>query len=60
LREREVMDLVLDGQTNQAISDQLSISKRTVEVHRASVMEKMECRSLAHLMKMAFMIGLVE
>lgn len=51
-RERQVMDMVVDGDTNKAIAGKLEISERTVENHRASVMKKMEARSLADLVKM--------
>lgn len=48
-RERSVMDLVLEGRPNKLIADQLSISVRTVEVHRARVFEKMNVRSAVEL-----------
>jgi len=53
-REREVMTLVVQGLPNKLIADQLSISVRTVEVHRARVFEKMGVKSaveLANLIK---------
>jgi DNA-binding NarL/FixJ family response regulator len=48
-REREVMQLVADGASNKRIADQLHLSVRTVEVHRARVFEKMEVRSAVEL-----------
>ena len=51
-RERQVMDMVVEGDTNKAIAGDLKISERTVENHRASMMKKMEARSLADLVKM--------
>lgn len=48
-REREVMRLVVEGLPNKLIADQLSISVRTVEVHRARLFEKMEVRSAVEL-----------
>ena len=48
-REREVMALVIDGRPNKAIADQLAISVRTVEVHRARVFEKMNVKSAVEL-----------
>jgi FixJ family two-component response regulator len=52
-REREVLDLVVAGQTNKGVARDLDISERTVEIHRANVMRKMQAKSLADLVKMA-------
>jgi two-component system, LuxR family, response regulator FixJ len=51
-RERQVMDLVVDGAANKVIAIDLELSERTVEIHRAKVMEKMHARSVAHLVKL--------
>ena len=51
-RERQVMDLVVDGAANKVIAIDLELSERTVEIHRAKVMEKMGARSVAHLVKL--------
>lgn len=51
-RERDVYGLVADGAMNKQIAYELDISQRTVEVHRAKVMEKMGARNLADLIKM--------
>jgi two-component system response regulator DctR len=48
-RERDVMRLVIEGLPNKLIADQLAISVRTVEVHRARVFEKMEVKSAVEL-----------
>ncbi len=50
-REREVMQLVVTGRLNKQIADELDISMKTVEAHRARVMEKMGVRTLAELVK---------
>lgn len=52
-REREVMELVVEGQPNKAIAHRLNIALRTVEIHRARVMEKMGARNLSELVRMA-------
>jgi FixJ family two-component response regulator len=52
VRERQVLDLVLAGKANKVIAAELGITARTVEVHRARVMEKMKAGSLAHLVAM--------
>jgi len=52
-REREVLDLVVAGQTNKGVARHLDISDKTVEIHRANVMRKMQAKSLADLVKMA-------
>ena len=49
-REREVMEQVVNGKTNRVIADSLGISIKTVEAHRARLMEKLEVESLAELM----------
>ena len=51
-RERQVMDLVVEGAANKVIAIDLELSERTVEIHRAKVMEKMGARSVAHLVKL--------
>lgn len=51
-REREVLDLVVEGAANKVIAGRLGVSQRTVEVHRARVMEKMQVDSLAQLVKL--------
>lgn len=51
-REKQVMDLVVEGEANKVMAIDLGLSERTVEIHRAKVMEKMSARSVAHLVKM--------
>jgi len=57
-REREVLEMVVNGEANKSIAHSLSISERTVEVHRSRVMEKMGTPSLASLVKMAMRVNL--
>jgi len=58
-REREVLDLVVHGKANKVIAGDLRLSQRTVEIHRARVMEKMQASSLAHLVRMVLEVGQV-
>ncbi len=52
-REREVLDLVVAGKPNREIAATLHLSPKTVEVHRAHVMEKMQASSVAELVRLA-------
>jgi two-component system response regulator FixJ len=52
-REHEVMEMVTDGRSNKDIAAALGVSAKTVEAHRARVMEKMRADSLPDLVKMA-------
>ena len=52
-REREVMDRLIAGKQNKQIAREMEISPKTVEAHRAKVMEKMGAESLVHLVQMA-------
>jgi two-component system, LuxR family, response regulator FixJ len=51
-REREVMDLVIEGKQNKIIAADLGISPKTVEIHRGRVMEKMQVESVAELVRL--------
>ena len=51
-REREVLALVTSGKANKVMAADLGLSQRTIEIHRARVMEKMGASSLAHLVRM--------
>jgi FixJ family two-component response regulator len=59
-REREVMLLIAEGRPNKVVATRLGLSTRTVEVHRAKVMEKMNARSLAELVRMAIACDLIK
>jgi two-component system response regulator FixJ len=59
-REREVLDLLVAGDPNKVIAYRLQISPRTVEIHRARVMEKMRAKSLPELVRMAMALGAAE
>lgn len=56
-RERQVLELLVAGRSNKVIAFELDISPRTVEIHRAHVMEKMAARSLSDLVRAALAAG---
>lgn len=51
-REREVLELLAEGKQNKVMAAELGLSQRTVEIHRANVMDKMQARSVAQLVRM--------
>lgn len=58
-REREVLQLVAEGYSNQEIADQLQLSIKTVQSHRAAVMQKLGLKDITHLVRYAVRHGLV-
>jgi len=56
-REKEIMDRIVDGQANKVIAIELGLSERTVELHRAHVMNKMQASSVAELVRLALIAG---
>ena len=57
-RERDVLDGMIAGRPNKLIAFDLAIATRTVEVHRANLMEKLSARSLSDVLRLAFSAGL--
>jgi FixJ family two-component response regulator len=57
-REQEVLVLVTDGRANKVMAGDLGLSQRTIEIHRARVMEKMGARSVAQLVRMTLDLGI--
>jgi two-component system response regulator FixJ len=58
-RERQVLDLIMEGASNKVIASNLEISPRTVEIYRANVMSKMRADSLSELIRMTLTSGAV-
>lgn len=59
-REREILQMIAEGKTNQNIADKLFISVRTVEFHRSNIIEKLGAHDVASLVKYAIQQGLVQ
>lgn len=57
-RERQVLECLVDGLTNKGVAQALSISPRTVEIHRAHMMEKLQADSLSSALRLAFLAGI--
>lgn len=55
-REQEILEQLVEGHANKVIAINLGISQRTVELHRLRVMQKMQARSLAHLVRMVTLL----
>ena len=58
-REIEILRLVAEGQTNQEIADRLTLSIKTVQTHRANVMEKLDLRDITQLVRFAVRYSLI-
>lgn len=58
-REREVLKLIAEGNTNQEIADVLCLSRKTVESHRANIMRKLDLHDVTELVKYAIRKGLI-
>lgn len=58
-REKEVLQLIVQEKTTKEIAKQLCLSEKTVETHRSSIMQKLEVKNIAGVVKKAIMLGLV-
>jgi DNA-binding NarL/FixJ family response regulator len=59
LRQREILQLIAEGQTTQVIAQKLNISVKTVETHRMQLMERLDIHDVAGLVRFAIRVGLV-
>ncbi len=58
-REKEILNLIMEELTSQQMADRLQLSLRTVENHRVSLMQKLNAKNSAGIVKRAFQLGLV-
>ena len=58
-RQREILQLIVDGRANKEIADRLNLSIKTVEFHRAKIMNKLGARSPAELTRLAMQLGIL-
>jgi two-component system response regulator NreC len=58
-REREILQLIAEGKTNQEIADSLTLSIKTVQTHRAHIMEKLDAHDRTDLVKHAIRMGMI-
>jgi two-component system, LuxR family, response regulator FixJ len=56
-REREVLDLLVTGLSNKAVGNELGASPRTIEVHRARILDKLQARSMPELVRLVLAAG---
>jgi len=59
-RQREVLQLIAEGYTTKAIAARLKLSVKTVETHRAQLMERLDIRDVAGLVRFALRRGLID
>ena len=60
MREQEVLRLLVNGASVKQIGNELFISAKTVENHKASIMSKLKCKNMVELVRFAFEIGLID
>ena len=60
MREQEILYLLVEGVSSKEIAKQLFISTKTVETHKASIMNKLNCKNLVELVRYAIVIGLID
>lgn len=59
-REKDILQMILKEMTSQEMADAMQLSLRTIENHRVSLMQKMDARNIAGIVKKAFQLGLVK
>ncbi len=59
-REKEILQLIVQEKTTKEIAEQLCLSEKTIETHRASIMQKLDVKNIAGMVKKAIMQGLAE
>ena len=59
VRQRETLQLIVEGRTNREVAELLGVSVKTVEAHRAQLMERLDIRDVAGLVRLAIRAGLI-
>ena len=60
MRQREILQLIAEGHTTKDIAQRLNVSVKTVETHRAHLMERLEIHDVPGLVRFAVRVGLVQ
>lgn len=60
MRQREILQLIAEGQTTKDIAQRLNLSVKTVETHRSQLMERLEIHDVPGLVRFAIRVGLVQ
>jgi DNA-binding NarL/FixJ family response regulator len=60
MRQREILQLIAEGQTTKDIAQRLNLSVKTVETHRSQLMERLEIHDVPGLVRLASRVGLVQ
>lgn len=59
-REKDMLNMILDEMTSQQMADKMGLSLRTIENHRVSLMQKLDAKNMAGIVKRAFQLGLTD
>jgi DNA-binding NarL/FixJ family response regulator len=60
MRQREILQLIAEGQTTKDIAQRLNLSVKTIETHRSQLMERLEIHDVPGLVRFAIRVGLVQ
>jgi DNA-binding NarL/FixJ family response regulator len=60
MRQREILQLIAEGQTTKDIAQRLNVSVKTVETHRAQLMERLDIHDVPGLVRFAIRVGMIQ